>query len=102
MKYNFEWDPTKEASNVDKHGVTFEQAANVFKDPLALTLYDEEDSSQDEDRWVTLGLVNGQHYLVVIHTYRNPQPGALTIRIISARPANKREIRLYEEGKRDA
>ena len=96
MQYNFEWDPVKARSNADKHGVTFEQAAEVFKDPMAITLYDEGSSSNDEDRWITLGQANGQHYLVVVHTYRSQQGGAVTIRLISARPATKPEIKQYE------
>lgn len=55
MQYNFEWDPEKAKINVTKHGVTFEQAAAVFKDPMALSIYDEESSSSLEDRWITLG-----------------------------------------------
>jgi len=61
MQYNFEWDPVKARSNADKHGVTFEQATGVFKDPMALSKFDEDSSSSDEDRWITLGQVNGQH-----------------------------------------
>lgn len=97
MHYNFEWDPVKAHNNADKHGVTFEQATEVFKDPVALTIYDE-DNSSDEDRWITLGQANDQRYLVVVHTYRG-QPGQLvTIRLISARPATKHEIKQYELG----
>jgi uncharacterized protein len=96
MQYNFEWDPVKARSNAEKHGVTFERATDVFKDPMALTLYDEDNTSSEEDRWITLGQVNGQHYLVVVHTYRNQQDNAVTIRLISARAATKHEIRQYE------
>ena len=65
MQYNFKWDPNKAASNVRKHGVTFEDATKVFNDPMALTVFDDQESGGDEDRWITLGLINGQHYLVV-------------------------------------
>ena len=91
MQYNFEWDPGKAQSNAEKHGVTFERATGVFKDPMALTLYDEDSASSAEDRWITLGQVNGQHYLVVVHTYRNQQDDTVTIRLISARPATRGE-----------
>jgi uncharacterized protein len=97
MHYNFEWDPVKATSNANKHGVTFELATEVFRDPMALTIFDGDDSSNDEDRWITLGQVNGQHYLVVVHTYRN-QDNAVTIRLISARSATKREIKQYKQG----
>ena len=96
MRFNFEWDPIKARGNADKHGVTFEQASEVFKDPMALTLFDEESSSSDEDRWITLGQVNGQHYLVVVHTYRSQRDQAIVVRLISARPATKHEVKQYE------
>ena len=96
MQYNFEWDPAKAQINASKHGVTFEQATGVFRDPMALTLFDEDNSSEEEDRWLTLGQVNGQHCLVVIHTYRDQSEDAVTIRLISARPATKHEIKQYE------
>jgi Uncharacterized protein conserved in bacteria len=96
MQYNFEWDPTKAQTNTSKHGVTFEQATGVFRDPMALTVFDSDGSSEGEDRWVTLGQTNGQHYLVVIHTYTNQTEDVVTIRLISARPATKHEIQQYE------
>ena len=96
MQYNFEWDPTKATSNASKHGVTFEQAIDVFKDPMALTLYEDQESTPDEDRWVTLGLANNQHYLIVAHTYHDQDGTSVTIRVISARRATKHEIKQYE------
>ena len=97
MHYHFEWDLDKAAANLKKHRVSFEQAAEIFKDPIALTVYDE-DSSGDEERWVTLGQVQQQHYLVVVHTYHDREINVVRIRIISARPATKREIKQYEHG----
>lgn len=96
MQYNFEWDPGKAHINVRKHGVTFEEATEVFNDPMALTIFDDDESSNDEDRWITLGQIRGQHCLVVVHTYRNSAEGTVAVRIISARPATKHEIRQYE------
>ncbi len=98
MQYNFEWDPTKAHHNSEKHGITFDLATEVFKDPMALTIYDDYSSSNEEDRWITLGQINGQHYLVVVHTYRNPNNDTVTIRLISARSATKHEIQQYKEG----
>lgn len=97
MLYNFEWDPAKAASNAAKHGVTFEQATEIFNDSMALTIYDEDNSSGDEDRWITLGQANGQCYLVVVHTFSNENSNSITIRIISARPATKYEIQQFEK-----
>lgn len=98
MQYNFEWDPRKAQTNIRKHGVTFEEATQIFDDPMALTVFDDEESDNDEDRWATLGQVGGQHYLLVVHTDRKTNEDIVTIRIISARPATKHEIRQYEQG----
>ena len=67
--YDFEWNSAKALFNVDKHGVTFDQGATVFLDPLALTVYDAF-HSQDEERWLTVGLDAGGKLLVVAHTYK--------------------------------
>lgn len=96
MEYHFEWDPIKAQGNLQKHGITFELATKVFNDPMALTVYDEDNASSDQDRWVTLGLVNGYHYLVVAHTFVNEVDQAITIRLISARTATKHEIKQYQ------
>jgi len=96
MEYTFEWDPRKAHINAQKHGITFEEATQIFDDPMALTVFDDDDSSEVEDRWVTLGLIKERHYLVVVHTYRNANKDKVTIRLISARPATKHEIQQYE------
>ncbi len=88
----FEWDPAKAASNVQKHGVTFEEASSVFYDPLAAT-GDDPDHSSEESRCVTFGMSSAGRLLVVAHT----EQGEI-MRIISARPATPAERRLYEEG----
>jgi uncharacterized DUF497 family protein len=93
-EYIFEWDPVKAAENVRKHGVTFEEASLVFRDPLARSGYDDEHSSSEEERWVTLGL-SRQELLVVVHTSVEYMR-AVTVRIISARLATRNERRNYE------
>ncbi|MGA3373539.1 MAG: BrnT family toxin [Terracidiphilus sp.] len=85
------WDPGKAAVNLAKHGVDFEEAATVFRDPLLLVQPDLE-HSEDEDRWLALGKSARQMLLVVVHT-ENEQ----TIRLISARKAQPRERRRYEQ-----
>lgn len=97
MQYNFKWDPNKARTNLKKHGISFEMAANVFKDLLMLTLFDEEHSEGDEERWITLGKVNQSKCAVVSHTYLDEENDAVSIRIISARPATKAETKQYEE-----
>lgn len=70
--------------------MTFEQSSEVFKDPMALTLFDQ-DHTDEEDRWITLGLADGQHYLVIVHTYRDEQDDTVSIRLILPdTPPNKR------------
>lgn len=71
-------------------------ATTVFRDPLALTLFDEA-HSENEERWVTLGAAENGQYLVVIHTFQQTSPSAVSIRPISARAATPREIEDYEE-----
>ena len=69
MRYNFEWDPAKARDNRENHGVGFEQAAELFADPMALSVYDEEHSSGEETRWITLGRNTNGQFLVVVHTF---------------------------------
>ena len=88
----FEWDFNKAQLNVSKHGVTFEEATTIFGDPLSLTRSDP-DNSQDETRFVTIGVSTNSKTIVVIHTDRSD-----ATRIISARLASKRERECYEQG----
>ncbi len=94
-EYIFEWDPAKAAENVRKHGVTFEEASHVFNDHLAQNRYDNEHSSSEQDRWVTLGR-SRRELLVVVHTFVEHMR-TVTVRIISARLATRNERRSYEE-----
>jgi len=88
----FEWDPAKAAENLANHGVSFEEAATVFRDTLSQTGQDP-DHSVGEERFVTFGVSTSGRLLVVAHTERGD-----TIRIISARPARPGERNIYEEG----
>jgi uncharacterized protein len=94
VKTRFEWDPTKAANNLRKHGVSFETAARVFTDPYALVELDRIENG--EERWQTIGVVEGVLMLMVAHTVRE-QDDIEVIRIISARRGNRRERRRYEE-----
>ncbi|MBK8254989.1 MAG: BrnT family toxin [Polyangiaceae bacterium] len=87
----FEWDPKKAASNRRKHGVSFEEARSVFADDNAL-LIDDPDHSDDEDRFILLGLSSEANMLVVCHCYRGQDD---VIRIISARRATSNEQEQY-------
>ncbi len=91
MSYIFEWDPVKAAANVRKHGVTFDEASTIFGDPLNLLMADP-DHSQNENRFVLLGMSNRRKLLVVSFAERPPRT-----RLISARRATRYERRRYEE-----
>lgn len=92
MDAEFEWDTEKAESNLQKHEVSFEEAATVFFDPLSLTIPDPL-HSEGENRFVTTGLSNQQRQLVVVHS-----EGDDKIRIISARLATASERKKYESG----
>jgi uncharacterized DUF497 family protein len=92
----FEWDPMKARTNQRKHGITFEQAANVFDDPYALFEQDRTDDQTGELRWKAIGLVEGVVVLVVVHTIRE-EDQAEVIRLISARRAGRKERNRYEQ-----
>lgn len=97
--YHFEWHAVKARTNLKKHGVSFRSATAVFHDPLALTTYDDE-HSEGEERWATLGRTERGQCLVVIHTFAQEDETEIHIRIISAREADRQEIRDYEEAPR--
>ena len=95
MEYNFKWDPNKAKRNLDKHGIAFELATEVFADPRQMTLFDEEHSASEE-RWITMGQTQQAILIVVVHPFTEHHNTTTTIRIISARRATKREQLQYE------
>ncbi len=96
MLYNFEWDPTKAKQNFWVHQVSFERATTIFRDSAMIAQFDEE-HSQQEDRWITLGRDDNGILLVVSHIFWEMTPTVWTVRMISARKATKKERRQYEE-----
>jgi uncharacterized DUF497 family protein len=90
----FDWDERKNRDNRTKHGVWFEEAQSVFDDPRAL-LFCDPDHSEDEERFILLGVSSVARPFVVVHCYMESEE---LFRIISARKANKKEVRVYEEG----
>ena len=90
----FEWDADKAASNLQKHHVSFETAARVFADPFAISAQDRIEAG--EYRWQTLGIVDGVLLLLVAHTVQDDD-GIEVIRIISARRAEPKERKRYEQ-----
>ncbi len=87
----FEWDPWKAARNLNRHGVSFGEAIRAFSDPLSITVPDP-DHSIGEERFLLMGIGSRGRLLVVSHSEVSDR-----IRLISARPANRRERRDYEE-----
>ena len=96
MNYDFEWDPDKARLNRQKHGVGFDQAATVFRDPRAVSVFDDA-HSKTEDRWITLGVSAGGGLLVVHHTFEEMNENTIRIRIFSSRKATKNETGQYGE-----
>jgi uncharacterized DUF497 family protein len=96
VNYHFEWDPAKEQNNIRRRQLSFRRAASVFRDPHQQTLYDEEHSEQEE-RWITLGIDSVGVLLVVVHTFEQLNEDAYRIRIISARKAESPEVAQYQE-----
>jgi len=91
----YEWDIKKAARNLRKHGVSFDEAKTVFLDPLAET-FDDPDHSDEERRFITLGMSTSQRLLFVAHA----DSGEDRVRIISARAATRRETHAYQERSR--
>ena len=89
---NFEWDEEKARANLEKHGVSFEEAQTVFDDPLFVDFYDPE-HSYEEHRYIILGESRQGRLLLVSYTERGG-----VIRLISSREATPAERRDYEEG----
>jgi uncharacterized protein len=94
--YEFEWDPTKSKANSVKHGVDFRNVTQVFLDPLALTILDEEHSGT-EVRWITLGRDKAAKYVLIVHTFEQISDDLGRIRVISARRPTRSEVLAYEE-----
>ena len=88
----FEWDEAKAAANLAKHAVSFEEATTIFDDPVYVDLYDP-DHSQDESRYIIIGLSRQGRLLLVSYTERDA-----IIRLIRAREVTRGEREAYEEG----
>lgn len=84
-----EWDPEKATSNARKHGVRFADAVTALEDEHGVTV---RDAGEGEERWVTIGMNDAGRLLTVVFTWRGDR-----VRIISARRASPRELRIYEE-----
>jgi uncharacterized DUF497 family protein len=88
---HFEWDKRKEKTNVKKHGVSFDEARTVFYDENAVQFFDP-DHSEDEDRFILLGMSFKLRVLIVCHCFRESEE---VVRLISARKADKTEQKEY-------
>ncbi len=90
----FDWDERKNRANRTKHGIWFEEAQSVFDDPRARLFHDPE-HSEEEERFILLGMSFAARVLIVVHCYREQEQ---VVRIISARKATRKEAGFYEEG----
>ena len=97
MRYQFDWDPAKEKQNIRKHQITFRRAASIFRDPNQLSIFDDE-HSENEDRWITMGIDRSGVLRVVVHTFEQIDEDLFEIRLISARKATLTESNEYNEG----
>jgi hypothetical protein len=88
---HYQWDANKAKANFEKHGVMFADAIGVFDDPIALNM--EDPDAEDEQRFLATGLDLIGRVLIIVYTYRGNQ-----VRLISARKATKREIKIYARG----
>ena len=95
LEYNFEWNPKKAKLNIPKHGISFNEAATVFKDSNMVSIYDEGHSFY-EDRWISIGLSEMGKLIVVCHTFIDIDKQNILIRVFSARKAIKTEKKQYE------
>lgn len=95
MDIKFAWDEKKDTANIKKHGISFEEAAEVFNDPLHISLLDQRFDYFDE-RWITIGATKNGACVVVGHIYCFIENDEETIRIITARKASKKEREQYE------
>lgn len=89
----FEWDEGKASTNLKKHGISFDEAATVFYDESAI-LFDDPEHSENEERFILIGISENANLLVVCHCYRQSET---VIRLISARKATKTETKQYQE-----
>ena len=89
----FEWDKIKASKNLEKHGVSFEEASSVFYDDFAIQFYDKNHSELEEDRFLILGISNNSRMLMICHCEKK---SGNVLRIISARKATKNEREFYE------
>jgi uncharacterized DUF497 family protein len=92
----FEWDEQKAETNFRKHHIRFADAVRVFDDPLAVT--DQDRIENGEQRWQTVGMVDGHLLLLVAHTLRFEDAGIEVVRIISSRRVDRAERKRYEHG----
>jgi uncharacterized DUF497 family protein len=93
-QYNFEWDPEKEKMNKKKHNISFEEAATVFHDPNAITIFDE-DHTEKEERWITIGISSSGKLIIVCHTYYEISEDTIVLRMYSARKTTVSENKQY-------
>jgi len=94
MVAEFEWDQRKARANLAKHGVSFDEATTVFRDANVVSVVDDE-HSEVEERWYSIGVSASGRLLVVSHTFGGSAHEGVRVRIISCRKATRREQQQY-------
>jgi uncharacterized DUF497 family protein len=97
-QYNFEWDQEKAKLNKKKHNVSFEEAATIFHDPHSITIFDD-DHTEKEERWITIGISTSGKLLIVCHTYFELSEDSVILRMYSARKTTSIEKKQYRGAK---
>jgi len=96
MKLIFDWDENKARQNLRNHKVAFQEAKTVFNDPMLVT-FDDQDHSDYEERFISIGVSSNNRLLLVVHTEQERKADTILVRIISSRKVTKHERRTYEE-----
>lgn len=97
MNLIFEWDKIKATANLRKHKISFDEAKTVFDDLLAISFSDEF-HSDEENRFISIGVSNNNRILLVVHTEQDESENTIVIRIISCRKVTAQEREIYEKG----
>jgi uncharacterized DUF497 family protein len=95
-QFQFEWDEIKSFANEHKHGVSFDLACTVFRDPRLLTVADLE-HSETEERWFSIGVAANGALLSIVYLWSRSESAVASVRLISARKSTQGEIRQYQE-----
>ncbi len=96
MNLIFDWNENKARKNLKNHKISFQEAKTIFNDPMLIT-FDDDDHSDYEERFISIGVSSNLRLLLMVHTELEQKAGTIIVRIISCRKVTKHERRTYEE-----